>query len=221
MFLDPFKNIYQYFFFYFSIVLNFWVIKSWLSGCLPPESQITVRPALEFPGVLMGAETSISPKLTIFCSLLLSSSNLSPPAWIICISALLRDTFFYISTSLFPTSMWISWFAACITVANSMNLAGAMQIHRNTEPKQIWFKNIPHEVCYMIASTLCSTLLGSAFHVRQTLTWPRIWPRSLLHRVEWKFDSILLCSPFWQWSFASVLESFEQFCTKYVKHLNI
>ena len=26
----------------------------------------------------------------------------------------------------------------------------------------------------MIASTLCSTLLGSAFHARQTLTWPRI-----------------------------------------------
>ena len=30
----------------------------------------------------------------------------------------------------------------------------------------------------MIASTLCSTLLGSAFHARQTLTWPRIWPAS-------------------------------------------
>ena len=30
----------------------------------------------------------------------------------------------------------------------------------------------------MIASTLCSTLLGSAFHARQTLTWPRIWPVS-------------------------------------------
>ena len=26
----------------------------------------------------------------------------------------------------------------------------------------------------MIASTLCSTLLESAFHARQTLTWPRI-----------------------------------------------
>ena len=31
----------------------------------------------------------------------------------------------------------------------------------------------------MIASTLCSTLLGSAFHARQTLTWPRIWPCTL------------------------------------------
>ena len=30
----------------------------------------------------------------------------------------------------------------------------------------------------MIATTLCSTLLGSAFHARQTLTWPRIWPVS-------------------------------------------
>ena len=31
----------------------------------------------------------------------------------------------------------------------------------------------------MIASTLCSTLLGSAFHARQTLIWPRIWPARL------------------------------------------
>ena len=27
-------------------------------------------------------------------------------------------------------------------------------------------------------STLCFTLLGSAFHARQTLTWSRIWPAS-------------------------------------------
>ena len=35
----------------------------------------------------------------------------------------------------------------------------------------------------MIASTLCSTLLGSAFHARQTLNWPRIWPVTV-HKEE-------------------------------------
>ena len=38
-------------------------------------------------------------------------------------------------------------------------------------------------VCVMIASTLCSSLLGSAFHARQTLTWPQIWPASLWHNL--------------------------------------
>ena len=32
--------------------------------------------------------------------------------------------------------MWISWFTACIAMANSVNMAGAMQIHRNTETER-------------------------------------------------------------------------------------
>ena len=32
--------------------------------------------------------------------------------------------------------MWISWFTACIAMANSLNMAGAMQIHRNTETER-------------------------------------------------------------------------------------
>ena len=43
----------------------------------------------------------------------------------------------------------------------------------------------------MIASTLCSTLLGSAFHARQTLIWPRIWPaRDKDYRMELARDKI-------------------------------